>query len=106
MMKNAGLVVREDVMGNIFGRWQGSNASAGVQTCRRCPSKPRQSLTHTLFSMTCSNLAGGRVHKQTVSRLLRRACSRHERPNSLQLHHACTVWQRRRCDSPAPVAAG
>ena len=33
-MKNAGLVVREDVMGNIFGRWQGSNASAGAQPPR------------------------------------------------------------------------
>ncbi len=51
-MEDAGLVVREDVMGNIFGRWQGSNASAGARPCRRCqlPSrtaaKPRLLFCH------------------------------------------------------------
>ena len=30
LMEEAGLRIREDVMGNIFGRWQGSNASAGA----------------------------------------------------------------------------
>ena len=30
-MADAGLTVREDVMGNIFGRWQGSNVSSGAQ---------------------------------------------------------------------------
>ena len=29
LMEEAGLAVREDVMGNIYGRWQGSDASAG-----------------------------------------------------------------------------
>ncbi len=43
-MEEAGLAVREDVMGNIYGRWQGSYASAGgdlvglisVQVCALC----------------------------------------------------------------------
>ena len=40
LMQEAGLAVREDVMGNIYGRWQGSDASAGaipVVGCHRCP---------------------------------------------------------------------
>jgi len=48
-MEDAGLVVREDVMGNIFGRWQGSNASPGAWACRCCqlPSQQRQSLCYS-----------------------------------------------------------
>ncbi|KXZ51996.1 hypothetical protein GPECTOR_10g1018 [Gonium pectorale] len=30
LMRDANLIVREDKMGNIFGRWEGSNPSAGV----------------------------------------------------------------------------
>ena len=30
LMKDAGLTVREDVMGNTFGRWEGSEPSAGA----------------------------------------------------------------------------
>ena len=30
LMKEAGLTVREDVMGNTFGRWEGSDPSAGA----------------------------------------------------------------------------
>ena len=29
LMKEAGLVVREDIMGNTFGRWEGSDPKAG-----------------------------------------------------------------------------
>jgi hypothetical protein len=30
LMRRAGLAVREDAMGNIFGRWQGSQPGAGA----------------------------------------------------------------------------
>ena len=30
LMEDAGLTVREDVMGNTFGRWQGSDVTAGA----------------------------------------------------------------------------
>lgn len=30
LMKEAGLTVREDVMGNTFGRWEGSDSGAGL----------------------------------------------------------------------------
>lgn len=30
LMRQAGLSVREDVMGNTFGRWEGSNSKAGL----------------------------------------------------------------------------
>ena len=30
LMKEAGLAVREDIMGNTFGRWEGSDPKAGA----------------------------------------------------------------------------
>ena len=30
LMKEAGLIIREDVMGNTFGEWEGSDPKAGV----------------------------------------------------------------------------
>ena len=35
LMTEAGLTVREDIMGNIFGRWEGSDPKAG--TIMACP---------------------------------------------------------------------
>lgn len=32
LMKEAGLTVREDIMGNTFGRWEGSDPTAGIQS--------------------------------------------------------------------------
>ena len=31
LMKEAGLTVREDIMGNTFGRWKGSDPTAGIK---------------------------------------------------------------------------
>jgi ureidoglycolate amidohydrolase len=38
LMEAAGLAVREDVMGNTFGRWEGSDSSAGHSAPSRSPS--------------------------------------------------------------------
>lgn len=37
-MREAGLSVREDVMGNTFGRWEGSDSTAGgpLSSCCWC----------------------------------------------------------------------
>ena len=32
LMKEAGLTVREDIMGNTFGHWKGSDPTAGIQS--------------------------------------------------------------------------
>ena len=43
-MKDAGLSIREDAMGNILGRWQGSDSSAGKHTLSADCGRPGDSL--------------------------------------------------------------
>lgn len=45
-MRQAGLTVREDVMGNTFGRWEGSDSGAGLPIC----------CFHSLFSILSCTL--------------------------------------------------
>ena len=68
LMEEAGLTVREDVMGNTFGRWQGSDDSAGVR-----PGSMRVSTLPAFISRTGLShvrLLAGRVmsgsHSDTV----------------------------------------
>lgn len=59
LMRRAGLTVREDAMGNIFGRWQGSRPGVGAAHIRASNTGSTAALRgicnvdHTLLSVCC-----------------------------------------------------